>query len=189
MAGAYEYPVVHLELRTGNLPRACAFYAELLGWGPERVDTAAGSYLALAIDGLGGGLVECERQRAVWLPYVEVDDIAAVTDRARSLGPRCGWSRAKGRRAGGASSPRGRAARSPSGSRSPKPSTVSRRGPEHPRPKGIRDDRPERQNDIGNRCLAGHRKGDRGAPRRRWRDGRGALGEPTSRPGHERNTG
>ena len=61
MTEAYEYPAVRLELRTGNLPRGCAFYAELLGWGPERVDTAAGSYPALAIGGLGGGLVECER--------------------------------------------------------------------------------------------------------------------------------
>jgi predicted enzyme related to lactoylglutathione lyase len=31
MTEAYEYPVVHLALRTGNLPRAWAFYAELLG--------------------------------------------------------------------------------------------------------------------------------------------------------------
>jgi predicted enzyme related to lactoylglutathione lyase len=56
MTEACEYPVVHLELRTGNLPRACAFYAELLGRGPERVDTAAGSYRAPAMGGLGGGL-------------------------------------------------------------------------------------------------------------------------------------
>jgi predicted enzyme related to lactoylglutathione lyase len=33
MTEAYEYPVVHLALRTGNLARAWAFYAELLGWG------------------------------------------------------------------------------------------------------------------------------------------------------------
>ena len=86
MTEAYEYPAAHLALRTGNLPRACAFYAELLGWGPG-AGRHRGGFLPGASDGgLGGGLVACERQRAVWLPYVEVDDIAAVTDRAHSLG-------------------------------------------------------------------------------------------------------
>ena len=80
------HPVVHLELHTGNLAHACAFYARLLGWAPELIDTAAGHYLALALGEISGGVVECEPQRPTWLPYVEVDDIAAVTERARSLG-------------------------------------------------------------------------------------------------------
>jgi hypothetical protein len=79
---------VHLELHTGNLPRACTFYARLLGWIPERVHTGAGTYQALEMGGLSGGVVECNGDRAAWLPYVEVDDIAAVADRAASLGAR-----------------------------------------------------------------------------------------------------
>jgi len=81
-------PVVHLELHTGELPRARAFYTELCGWRPERIDAAGGSYLALELGGggFGGGIVECETRRPVWLPYVEVPQVGTVTDRARELG-------------------------------------------------------------------------------------------------------
>ena len=80
-------PVVHLELHTGDLPRACAFYARLCGWQPERIAAGSGSYLALELGGgFGGGIVECETRRPLWLPYVEVAEIAEVTERARLLG-------------------------------------------------------------------------------------------------------
>jgi predicted enzyme related to lactoylglutathione lyase len=80
-------PVVHLELHTGDLQRARAFYAQLCDWRPDRVDTRHGSYLALELGGgLGGGIVECATERPLWLPYVEVPEIAAATDRARDLG-------------------------------------------------------------------------------------------------------
>jgi predicted enzyme related to lactoylglutathione lyase len=80
-------PVVHLELHTGDLSRASAFYAQLCGWRPEQIDTRSGSYHALGLGGgFGGGIVECGTRRALWLPYVEVDRIAAATDRARTLG-------------------------------------------------------------------------------------------------------
>jgi predicted enzyme related to lactoylglutathione lyase len=36
--------------------------------------------------GFGGGIVECGTRRPLWLPYVEVADVAGVTDRARGLG-------------------------------------------------------------------------------------------------------
>jgi predicted enzyme related to lactoylglutathione lyase len=80
-------PVVHLELHTGELKRACAFYVELCGWRPERIDSSCGSYVALALGrGLGGGVVECPVDRPLWLPYVEVGEIAEATERARRLG-------------------------------------------------------------------------------------------------------
>jgi predicted enzyme related to lactoylglutathione lyase len=81
-------PVVHLELHTGDRARACAFYAQLCGWRPERIDAGGGTYWALALgDGFGGGgVVECDTPRPLWLPYVEVADAAAVTERARDLG-------------------------------------------------------------------------------------------------------
>jgi predicted enzyme related to lactoylglutathione lyase len=80
-------PIVHLELLTGDLERARALYFELCGWRPELVGTAHGSYLALELGRrLGGGIVECETTQPVWLPYVEVDEIGAATDQARSLG-------------------------------------------------------------------------------------------------------
>jgi uncharacterized protein len=80
-------PVVHLELRTGNLACACAFYARLLGWRAEPMHTDSGDYLTLALgDRIEGGVVEHETKRPFWLPYVEVADVAEVTERARLLG-------------------------------------------------------------------------------------------------------
>jgi uncharacterized protein len=75
--------VVHLELHTGDLARAGAFYARLLDWRPERIETTAGSYLAL---GPGRGIVECGTEHPMWLPYAEVDAIDEITARARELG-------------------------------------------------------------------------------------------------------
>jgi predicted enzyme related to lactoylglutathione lyase len=80
-------PVVHLELHTGDLPSACVFYARLCGWRPERIDAGCGSYLALELGrGIGGGIIECDTRRPLWLPYVRVAEIAEATDRARRLG-------------------------------------------------------------------------------------------------------
>jgi predicted enzyme related to lactoylglutathione lyase len=80
-------PVVHLELHTGDLQRARAFYADVFGWKHERVEAGRRSYLALELGrGLGGGIVECATQHALWLPYVEVAQIGAATDAARASG-------------------------------------------------------------------------------------------------------
>jgi predicted enzyme related to lactoylglutathione lyase len=80
-------PVVHLELHTGDLAGASAFYAELCGWRPQRIGTRCGSYLALELGGgLGGGIVECATARPLWLPYVEVRQIDEATDAARLRG-------------------------------------------------------------------------------------------------------
>jgi predicted enzyme related to lactoylglutathione lyase len=87
MALTSSNPVVHLELHTGDLSRASAYYARLCGWRLERIAAGSGSYLALEWDGgFGGGIVECETARPLWLPYVEVAEVAVVTERARELG-------------------------------------------------------------------------------------------------------
>jgi predicted enzyme related to lactoylglutathione lyase len=79
--------VVHLELHTPDLTRARAFYAGLCGWRPERLQAGGSSYLALELGrGVGGGMVECATRRPLWLPYVQVTDVAQATDRARRLG-------------------------------------------------------------------------------------------------------
>ena len=83
MKHGHSHPVVHLELHTGDLAEAGAFYAALCGWRPERIEAGSGSYLALQMGrGVGGGIVECSTPRSLWLPYVRVADIAAATDRA-----------------------------------------------------------------------------------------------------------
>ena len=82
-------PLVHLELHAPDRPAASAFYATLLRWRPELIDTQCGCYLALELGGgLGCGIVECGTQRPLWLPYVEVDEIDKQTDRAGQLGAR-----------------------------------------------------------------------------------------------------
>jgi predicted enzyme related to lactoylglutathione lyase len=80
--------VVHLELHTGDLAVASAFYEALLDWRPERVEVRSGTYHALSGLGgdFGGGIVECGARRPVWIPYVEVDRIGDATAYARELG-------------------------------------------------------------------------------------------------------
>ena len=80
-------PVVHLELHTGDEARASVFYTNLLGWRRQPVVAGCRSYLGLDLgEGFGGGIVECGTARPLWLPYVQVDQIQAVTDHARRLG-------------------------------------------------------------------------------------------------------
>lgn len=87
MANECSAPVVHLELHTANLPRACAFYTQLFGWRAETIAASSRYYVALGLGrGVEGGVVECDTHRALWLPYVEVSEISAATERARELG-------------------------------------------------------------------------------------------------------
>jgi predicted enzyme related to lactoylglutathione lyase len=80
-------PVVHLELCSGNLAAACALYGRLFGWHAEKIDVGAASYFGLDLgSSVEGGVVECENERALWLPYVEVQDIRRATCRATELG-------------------------------------------------------------------------------------------------------
>ncbi len=80
-------PVVHLELQTDNLPRACAFYTALFPWRAETVRAGSGSYLSLDLGiGIDAGVSERPVDRPTWLPYVEVADVAEATERARLLG-------------------------------------------------------------------------------------------------------
>jgi uncharacterized protein len=79
--------LVHLELHTGDLSRACAFYSRLCGWRPEQIHAGNGSYTALELGAdVGGGVVECGTPKSLWLPYVAVDDVADATRRAEALG-------------------------------------------------------------------------------------------------------
>jgi predicted enzyme related to lactoylglutathione lyase len=87
MTAAPARPVVHLELHTGDLRTACAFYSQLLHWRTEQIRHSCGCYRTLGLGGdLGGGIVECGTGRPLWLPYVEVSEIATATERARRLG-------------------------------------------------------------------------------------------------------
>ena len=102
---------MHLELHTHDLSGASAFYGALMRGRTERIDVRGGSYHALTLGGdLDGGVVQCDVTRPLWLPYVQVDEIEALTDQARRLGasvvlePRegvAGWRSVLGSPAGG----------------------------------------------------------------------------------------
>jgi predicted enzyme related to lactoylglutathione lyase len=79
--------LVHLELHTHDLSGASTFYRQLFGWRTERLASRWGIYHALALSGaLDGGIVECGAPRPLWLPYLEVKEIGAMTERGRALG-------------------------------------------------------------------------------------------------------
>jgi uncharacterized protein len=87
MQSARANSVIHLELHTGDLPGTVAFYEQLLGWRTKRIRAGGGSYLSLGLgDQLGGGIVECGANHPLWVPYVEVPDLVAATERAQRLG-------------------------------------------------------------------------------------------------------
>lgn len=82
-------PFVHVELNTTNVPAAKAFYGKLFDWTLEDVPMPTGAYTVIKVGtGTGGGLMQHPVPGApsAWLAYVEVADIAAATEKARSLG-------------------------------------------------------------------------------------------------------
>ncbi len=80
-------PFVHVELATDDLARAKKFYGELFDW---KLDDIPGmGYTMIDVgEGTGGGLMKHPMPGApsTWLAYVQVEDIRAATDKARSLG-------------------------------------------------------------------------------------------------------
>lgn len=82
-------PFVHVELNTNDLPRAKDFYGKLFDWKFEDVPMDVGAYTLIKVgDGTGGGMMVNPIPNAPswWLAYVNVDDVAAATKKAKSLG-------------------------------------------------------------------------------------------------------
>ncbi len=83
-------PFVHVELNTQDVAKAKSFYQSLFDWSLNDVEMGAGKVYTLVNvgEGTGGGMMKhpMEGAQSTWLPYVLVDDIAAATAKARSLG-------------------------------------------------------------------------------------------------------
>lgn len=84
-------PFVHVELQTGDLERAKAFYTQLFDWKLEDIAAPEGGipYTMIKVgEGTGGGMMINPVPHAPphWQAYVGVDDIKASTEKARSLG-------------------------------------------------------------------------------------------------------
>ena len=82
-------PFVHVELNTNDLPKSKDFYGKLFDWKYEDVPMDVGAYTLIKVgDGTGGGMMVNPVPNAPswWLAYVLVDDVAAATKKAKSLG-------------------------------------------------------------------------------------------------------
>jgi predicted enzyme related to lactoylglutathione lyase len=84
-------PFVHVELNSNDVKKARPFYAALFGWELSDMEMGdAGTYTMIGVgdDGTGGGMMQHPMPGApsVWVPYVSVDDLAASTEKAKTLG-------------------------------------------------------------------------------------------------------
>jgi uncharacterized protein len=83
-------PFVHVELNTTDVSKAKSFYGVLFDWKLEDVEMGPG--FTYTMIGVGGGTAGGMMQQMIpgapssWLAYVLVDDIAAATAKAKSLG-------------------------------------------------------------------------------------------------------
>jgi len=83
-------PFVHVELNTTDLKKAKDFYSKLFSWKLEDMPMGdMGTYTMVNVgEGTGGGMMKNPVPGApsTWLAYVLVDDVAAATKKAKSLG-------------------------------------------------------------------------------------------------------
>ena len=82
-------PFVHVELNTTDVEKAKAFYGSLFDWSLQDIPMGDSSYTMIQVGkGTGGGIMKHPVPGApsAWLAYVEVADIHAATDKARTLG-------------------------------------------------------------------------------------------------------
>ena len=83
-------PFVHVELNTTDVDKAKKFYGQLFDWKLEDVAMGpSGTYTMIKPGtGTGGGMLKhpMSGEPSSWLAYVAVEDIAASTQRAKSLG-------------------------------------------------------------------------------------------------------
>jgi predicted enzyme related to lactoylglutathione lyase len=78
-----------VELNTTDVSKAKAFYGALFHWTLEDIQSPGGGYTMIKVgEGTGGGIMKHPVPGApsAWLAYVLVDDIAASTKKAKSLG-------------------------------------------------------------------------------------------------------
>jgi hypothetical protein len=80
-------PFVHVELQTNDVAKAKDFYQKLFDWKLE--DVPGMDYTMIKVgEGTGGGMMKnpVPGSPSNWLAYVLVADVAAATEKAKSLG-------------------------------------------------------------------------------------------------------
>jgi uncharacterized protein len=87
---AMANPFVHVELATTDIDKAKSFYRSLFDWQLNDVDMGGGmTYTLIGVgEGTGGGMMKHPMPGApsAWVSYVQVEDVRAATDKAKSLG-------------------------------------------------------------------------------------------------------
>jgi predicted enzyme related to lactoylglutathione lyase len=82
-------PFVHIELMSTDVVKAKDFYGKLFDWKLEDMPMPDMTYTMIQVgEGTGGGMLKNPMPNAPssWVPYVDVDDLAASTAKAKSLG-------------------------------------------------------------------------------------------------------
>lgn len=80
-------PFIHIELQTQDLAKAKTFYTTVFDWRLE--DVSGMRYTMVEVgEGTGGGMMQAKEPglRSQWIPFIEVDDVVATTERVRTLG-------------------------------------------------------------------------------------------------------
>ena len=82
-------PFVHIELNTTDTAKAKSFYGKLFDWQLVDMQIGGQTYTMIRVgEGTGGGIMKhpMPGQPSIWVPYVEVGDVKARTEKARALG-------------------------------------------------------------------------------------------------------
>ena len=81
-------PFVHVELQTQDPAKAKQFYQGLFDWKFEDLGDGMPYTIINVGEGTGGGLMKnpVPGSPSYWLAYTQVSDVAASTQRAKSLG-------------------------------------------------------------------------------------------------------
>lgn len=80
-------PFIHIELQSQDVEKSKKFYTGLFDWKLEEFP-AMGYTIIKVGEGTGGGMMNKPSPDMPdnWLPYILVDDVAASTKKAQSLG-------------------------------------------------------------------------------------------------------
>jgi len=80
-------PFVHIELHTKDPDKSKKFYAGMFDWNMEEFPGMDYTMIDVG-EGTGGGMMKnpMPGDSDSWLPYILVDDVAASTNKAKSLG-------------------------------------------------------------------------------------------------------
>lgn len=80
-------PFVHIELHTKDVEKSKKFYAAMFAWKTEEIPDMDYTMIDVG-EGTGGGIMKnpVPADPDNWLPYILVDDVAASTKKAKSLG-------------------------------------------------------------------------------------------------------